>query len=976
MGIKFHKMIGLWLLVSISSVVVLTVITPIVAAPIVTSTTILSDVGTVGPDGTIQFTVWVFSGFDPVPTGLVRITDTNTSENIYSTILGGKAVINWTISSEDFSEGIHVFSAAYQGFIDYSPSSGLCIIHFDDFSPGNSKATTIAIDSNSTVVFKNSSIRFTVELEILDSVQPFFKGGYIYVKNTNLSGSPTIHTYGPLPLYPSEILTYSFEYKIPIFSSVGVNSFLAEYTGSSQSQTKLCTSSSHNITVFSTGYWLFQDSDQSELQRDEETLEVNITVLGDNPKGLELKTYYYLDELQIVIDDQILESRNVIVHFLPNRSVPVGILSIFTELIDPSTEFQYANSSEDVLIIDRARIDHSENATEYRHNETIRFDIYVTEEDVHTHPVVSIVELMDVTDGNRSLVNKTTNKDGYGVINYPIPYNSTIGIHEFSLKTHDTNEFIIDITETIPIIIKGLTEIDLTYVSDGVDKNSITVIEVTALSGAAAISEGLVALEFAINSSAIETKDCEPGLEFNYFIESSHPSGVMGYQIHFFGSSNYDDHVEPFDLAVFSNPTFNITGRNASEVIKGQTVRIWGQLVNEIGQPVTYEEVELTDTTIGMFLGTSVTDDQGIFYYDYFISQSTRIGVHFVEITYLGNIFEFYRSSTNDPVISMTVRPPLSILIEDEVVSDHWTVISLEGGLDDEIALEWQKSGETDWIYLASVVLNSTGEGYYNWSIPYYKGDFTIRAIGPNSTKYDFSTMYAIPHITILGDEVGNVNDPYPFTVNSTESYQIWIGGQLWQNWKDDGMHLYEYVFTNRGMKEIIIISNEIYVYYQEYHHNIVIFEEVFVTLSAPLEALVNVTVNLDGTVIGEASGPIQGIDATLEVNGTEIQVDSSDGAGCYYFPFVFETPGFYSLIVKIPLSETNFYYSAFSDESIILINSVPPNIHILSPLNQTYGAIVEISIEGDAKNYWYRIEPVDSTNISLDSPIYRNLVE
>lgn len=969
-------MIGLWFLASISFVVVLTVIPPITAAPIETSTAILSDVGVVGPNDTIQFTVWVFSGFDPVPTGPVRITDTNTSESVVSTILGGKSVVNWTIS--DFEEGIHIFEAVYQGFLDYSPSSGICQVNFDDFSPGDSRVTSITLDVNSTVVFKNASIRFTVELMI--HYRWYFQGGYIYVKNTNLSGSPTVHTYGPLPSYfpgtDPAVMTYSFDYKIPLFSLVGINSFIAEYTGSSQSGTFPCTSGSQNITVMSTGYWLVQNLDLNDLQREEDTLKLNTTVLGDYPVGLELYSYYYLGLQKVIIDDQILESRNVIANFTPNNSVPVGIMSIITELVDPSTEFQYANSTEEVWILDRARIDHSENATEYRHNETIKFEIYVTEEDVHTHSVVSKVELIDVTDGNHSLLNKTTNQDGFAVIDYLIPDNSTIGSHEFSLRTHDTNEFIIDITETFPINIKGLTEIDLTYVSDGVDRNTITVIDVTVLSGAAAISEGFVALEFAINSSAIETKDCEPGLEFNYFIEAYHPSGVMGYKVHFFGSPNYDDHVEPFDLAVFSNPTFNITGRNASEVIKGQIVRIWGQLVDEIGQPVTYEEVELTDTTIGMFLGTSETDDQGIFYYDYFISQSTQIGVHFVEITYSGNIFEFYRSSTNNPVISITVRPPLSVLIEAEVVSDHWAIISLEGGLDDEIALEWQKSGETDWIYLTSVILNSTGQGYYNWSIPYYKGDFTIRAIGPNSTKYDFSTIYAIPHIAILGDEVGNVNDPYPFTVNSTEIYQIWIGGQLWQDWREDGIHQYEYVFTNRGMKEIIIISNETYVYYQEYHHSIVVFEEVFVTLSAPLEALVNVTVNFDGTVIGEVSGPIQGIDATLEVNGTEIQVDSTNGAGRYYFSFAFETPSFYSLIVKIPLSETDFYYAAFSDESIILINSIPAAIQILSPLNQTYGAIVEVSIAGDAQNYWYRIEPVDSTNISWNYPIYRNLVE
>ena len=114
---------GVWLLATIGFMISLTGITPSLAVPIETSTTILSDVGAVRVDETIHFTVWVYAGFDPVPTGPVRITDTNTGDYIDSTILGGKIEVNWTVS-EPFTEGIHVFEASYQGFQDYSPSVG------------------------------------------------------------------------------------------------------------------------------------------------------------------------------------------------------------------------------------------------------------------------------------------------------------------------------------------------------------------------------------------------------------------------------------------------------------------------------------------------------------------------------------------------------------------------------------------------------------------------------------------------------------------------------------------------------------------------------------------------------------------------------------------------------------------------------------------------------------------------------------
>ena len=963
-------------LFSIFFVVFLSPFSPTLAAPIVTSTSLLSDVGVVtGSDETIKFTIWVYAGFDPVSTGPLRFTHLNNpTEYIDTTILGGKAEINWTVG--DFSEGVHVFEAAFQGFLDYSPSSGNCSVQFDDFIPGSSKTTTISLSTNSTVVYKNASVQFTVDLEIIGELHPHFREGYIYIKNMNLSGSPIIHTHGPLPLHISALYSFSFDYQIPVFTAVGINSFVAEYTGSSLSQTKPCTSSLHNVTILSAGFSLVQNLDQSTLQREESTLELNTTVLGDYPIGLELKSYYFLGQEEVIIDNQILTSRHVTSYFSPNSSVPIGVLAIITELIDPSTESQYTNSTENVTITDRARIDHSENGTEYRHNECIRFNIYVTEEDVWTHPVVSEVELIDVTDGNHSIVNQTTNQDGFVVIDYIVPANSTVGSHEFRLRTRTTDPYIIDTSETFPIVIKGLTEFDLTFVSGGVDRNAITIIEVTVLSGELPISEGYVAFEFASNSSAIETLPCEPGLEFHYFIKPSHPLGATQYQVRFYGSVNYDAHVEVFVLSIFSNPHFNTStmGQNTSTVIKGNTIRFWGQLVDELDNPLAYEEVELTDITTGVFLGISVTDDQGVFFYDYYVSHSTQIGLHFVEIGYSGNELEFYHSAINTLTISFTVRPPLSIMIEAEVIAEYWAIIHLEGGLNDEIYLYWQKDGDLLWTGIDVVILNSTGQGSYNWSTPYYKGEFSIRASGPNSTKYDFSKMYTIPSIIVTGEENGNVNDPYSFTVNSSEQYQIWISGQLWQAWREAGIHSYEYTFTNRGLQEILIISNDTYVYYQEYHHPLTIYEDVFVSLSAPLVASVNVTINIDGTVLGEVSGPLSLIDVTLEVNGTELQVDSTNGAGNYYFSLILDEPGYYSLLTKTP--ETDFYRTSLSAESILLIHSNPAVIEIISPLSQTYGAIVEFSFDGDAETYWYHIDPLDLNNRTWVSPEFRELPE
>ena len=418
--IKDSRLKGIWL--SVSMVFMVTSIpnlSMVIAAPIETTTAITSSTGAIQSGEGLNFPIYVYSGYDPVPTGSIRVTDTNTSQYIYGMILGGVVIIDWIPDS--FIEGVHIFKAEFQGYLDYSSSFDECVVYFDDYGSDPTRETAISLGANSTAVFKNKTIQFTVELIVLS--QWYLNGGFIFIKNNNLNESPVIHTYGPLPSYfpGTNPLRYSFsfDYQVPVFSPVGVNSFFAEYTGSSQSHTQPCVSSSVDISIISTGFYLEQRLDQIILQRENSVLEINTTILGDYPVGLNLTHSYNISDEKIIFDNQILVNRNVTTTFSPDSSVPTGPLSLLTELIDPSTSQVYANSTNIVTILDNARIDYTTNATEYKHNETIRFDVYVTEEDIWTHPISSCdVELIDITDGNQTIEIKATNQDGFVSFEY------------------------------------------------------------------------------------------------------------------------------------------------------------------------------------------------------------------------------------------------------------------------------------------------------------------------------------------------------------------------------------------------------------------------------------------------------------------------------------------------------------------------------------------------------------------------------
>ena len=197
--IKGSRLKGIWLLGSmvfmVSSNILIIHIT--MAASVETNTTINSSIGAIKSGEILNFSIYVYSGYDPVPTGSIRVSDTNTSQYINGMILGGVVIIEW-IPDSPFIEGAHIFKAEFLGYLDYSSSFDECVVYFDDYGSDPTRETAISLGANSTAVFKNKTIEFTVEFMVLS--QWYLNGGFIFIKNTNLNGS-TIHTHGPLPSY-------------------------------------------------------------------------------------------------------------------------------------------------------------------------------------------------------------------------------------------------------------------------------------------------------------------------------------------------------------------------------------------------------------------------------------------------------------------------------------------------------------------------------------------------------------------------------------------------------------------------------------------------------------------------------------------------------------------------------------------------------------------------------------------------------
>ena len=129
------------------------------AAPVETATTITSNVGAIQSGESVNFIIHVYSGYDPVPTGSVRLTDTYDNEQyVDGVIVNGVCIIEWT--PDEFVEGDHIFEAVFQGYLDYSASSGECTVIFDLVDLICARENK----SRSTFTFSNPSISAVVSL--------------------------------------------------------------------------------------------------------------------------------------------------------------------------------------------------------------------------------------------------------------------------------------------------------------------------------------------------------------------------------------------------------------------------------------------------------------------------------------------------------------------------------------------------------------------------------------------------------------------------------------------------------------------------------------------------------------------------------------------------------------------------------------------------------------------------------------------
>ncbi len=137
--------------------------------------------------------------------------------------------------------------------------------------------------------------------------------------------------------------------------------------------------------------------------------------------------------------------------------------------------------------------------------------------------------------------------------------------------------------------------------------------------------------------------------------------------------------IEVFAKTQVINITFNDT--NASV---GESVIIEAKLLNDLGNPVSNEQLRFYDETEGIFIGSSITNSQGIASITYDIPLDAQPGLHLINVSFFGNDASYLLYSDNQSYLDIGLKPKINALWHEPQEISYGGNISIYANLTDD----------------------------------------------------------------------------------------------------------------------------------------------------------------------------------------------------------------------------------------------------------------------------------------------------
>lgn len=837
-------------------------IQPAAAVNLPTMTTIHPNRTVVWPGEKLQLTVHVVTeDRQGIEIGLVTISDLNNSwSQDYPLQSGsdGKLVVFVDIPTVIIA-GKHVLQAVYQGHApsDFLTSSATTIVEFLSSEPSGVEPCTVTVQLDAGTVFTNESFTVTVNVTTSPQSPPFF-GGTIGIS------VPTEEIILNMYIIPSGFyfeLSVALEVTVPLWFTPGLTNLTAEFIDTRG--TYFPASTQFSVDILGLGHQLALTVTPDLINRVDDTATIRVDFVGDDASGKLLQVGWTHDITNWTIATRTVMNNPEIILWTANYSFAPGSYNVWAELRNPGTGTMYATHNQTVSLIDYVDLNWQANSTDLAPGDTVEFSFISSQSDIPTLAAPSQIEITDSIEG--LIGNVVTNSLGLGRFSWTIPATTPGGIHtlNFTVQPLNASSGIIQQTFWGQLTLQGRTQIQLIHPAQIQRGQLLEVDYQLSVESQDPVTEGQIFFDPPNDTLQVQDVNATGSGQFALNISLNHPIGTYSFPVTYSGTTAFSPMNKTVNITVLAQPHFDVLHINGSPVLPGQTLRIFGQLLDEVDQGVSDQTV-LFYLAGSIGIGTARTKGDGTFALNWVIPVDATPGLNVISAEFPGNLSAGYLAPLNQPITTaVLISNDIALEVPATVIVNMSATLKIHGGYGTNVSIWWRGNGSAPWEVIVenltiSVVAVPTE---ITWTVPAQRGPITFRlANSLNITVFTTTEAYEEPQYTFPTDITLLVDEDYTLNVSSSASYRILVDGIPTTIWQTTATSV-PVAFALRGLHSITLEISEEFVVAKTITTNVTVYEPVTIKILTSATITANSTAIIDITAFSSLPGgqPLSG---------------------------------------------------------------------------------------------------------------------
>ncbi|MFQ5980800.1 MAG: hypothetical protein ACE5OZ_21900 [Candidatus Heimdallarchaeota archaeon] len=925
-------------------------IQPAAAVDIPTVTTIHPNRTMVWPGETLQLTVHVvMEDRQGIEIGLVTISDLNNSwSQDYPLQPGseGKLVVFVDIPTVTIT-GKHVLQAVYQGHVpsSYLASSATTIVEFLSGEPAGVEPATVTVQLDAGTVFTNESFTVTVNVTTSPQSPPFF-GGTIGI------AVPTEEIVLTTYIIPSGFyfeISVALNVTVPLWFTPGLTNLTAEFIDTGG--TYFPASTQFTVDILGVGHQLALTVTPDPLNRVDDTATIRVDFAGDNATGKLLQVGWTEGVTNWTIATRTVTNNPEIIPWTANYSFTPGSYNVWAELRNPGTGTVYATYNQTVSLIDYVALNWQVNSTDLAPGDTVEFSFTSSQEDIPTIAVPSQITINDSAEG--VIGNVVTDSLGLGVFSWAIPAATPGGIHalNFTVQPLNASSGIIQKTFWGQLTLQGQTQIQLVYPAQIQRGQLLEVDYQLSVENQDPVTEGQLYFNPPNDPLQVQDVNATGSGQFALNISLNHPVGTYAFPVTYGGTTAFSPANTTANITVLAQPHFDVLHINGSPVLPGQTLRIFGQLLDEVDQGVPDQTV-LFYLSGSIGIGSTTTNGDGTFALNWVIPANASPGLNIISAEFPGNLSAGYLPPLNQPVTTaVLISNNVALEVPTIIIINTSVTLKVHGGFGTNVSIWWRANGSVQWeVIIQNLTISAVAlPTEVTWNVPDQRGPITFRLTNSlNITVFTTADAYEDPQYTFPTDFTLLVDEDYTLNASASASYRILVDGipaTIWQTTATS----FPVAFALRGLHTITLEISEAYVVAKTITTNVTVYESVTITILAPANITANSTAMIDITVVSSLPGgqPLSGKNVAVILHDVTRSVtiaqyySTLDAGGEYQIETDALFRGSYEVEVQLLAGQDWF---AATSERVFFYAVGRATLEVTLPSSFIYGEAVNLS--------------------------------